>query len=147
LGASSLPNDVSNTSEQLIAGSSFKAINDFIILRYLRRKQDQQDRKQDRKCTLSGLDRYLMAVTLVGTFEFKTSGLGNIVKEKLQRPKEANQRLLHLINQVPSFGIPIFGPVLFFIGAFVEGLYDAKDRKGGFDSSRPPLPSISSSRF
>jgi hypothetical protein len=76
------------------------------------------------------LDRYLLAVTLVGTFEFKTSGLGNIVKEKLQQPKEANQRLLHLINQVPSFGIPVFGPVLFFIGAFVEGLYDAKDKKG-----------------
>jgi hypothetical protein len=71
-----------------------------------------------------------MAVTLVGTFELKTSGLGNIVKEKLQQPKEANQRLLHLINQVPSFGVPIFGPVLFFIGAFVEGLYDAKDKKG-----------------
>jgi hypothetical protein len=76
-----------------------------------------------------------MAVTLVGTFEFKTSGLGNIVKEKLRRPEEANQRLLHLINQVPSFGIPIFGPVLFFIGAFVEGLYDAKDKKGDNDTA------------
>jgi hypothetical protein len=118
-----LPNAVSNTSEQLIAGSSFKAINDFIILRYLQRKQD-------RKHALSGLDRYLMAVTLVGTFEFGTSGLGNIVKEKLRQPEGANRRLLHLINQVPSFGIPIFGPVLFFLGIFVEGLYDARDKKG-----------------
>ena len=130
-----LPNAVSNTSEQLIAGSSFKAINDFTILRHLRRVQDQQDQdeqdgKPDRKHALSGLDRYLMAVTLVGTFEFQTSGLGEIVKEKLQQPEGANERILHLVKQVPSFGIPIFGPVLFFIGIFVEGLYDAKDSKG-----------------
>jgi hypothetical protein len=77
----------------------------------------------------------MMAITLVGTFKFHTSNLGTIVKEKLQQPLGANQRLLHLVNQVPSFGIPIFGPVLFFIGAFVEGLYDAKDKKGDNDTA------------
>jgi hypothetical protein len=92
-------------------------------------------RKQDRKVLLSALDRYLIAVTLIGTFQFETSSLGDIVKQKLQEPDEANQRLFHLINQVPSFGIPIFGPVLFFLGAFVEGLFDAKDKKGDNDTA------------
>jgi hypothetical protein len=36
---------------------------------------------------------------------------------------------------VPSFGTPILGPVIFFLGAFVEGLFDAKDRKGDNDTA------------
>jgi hypothetical protein len=46
----------------LMAGSVYKAINDFLILRHLQQKRDHS-------ASVSALDRYLMAVVLVGTFD------------------------------------------------------------------------------
>jgi hypothetical protein len=57
------------------------------------------------------------------------------IKDALKKPNDAQEKLLHLSNQIPSFGGPIFGPVLFFLGNFIFSLFDARDKQGDNDTA------------
>ena len=121
----------------LIAGTVHEAVLDFFMLQRLEQNITHLSAPRlgssasSSESLVSSPSGYDPEAAMSGRFNSEAAP-GDIVDRTLNDPIKKLRRLL---KEAQPFGDIIVGPVVFFLGAFVWSLFDARERKGDNDTA------------